>query len=154
MPACLSARTASSAHIAKSICLTLAVDMFADPGDRPFAVFEAGVLKIGTDICYDAGFPESCRVLALEGADLLVLPTNWPAHAECAAEHMMANAGMENVVEHARGKPRGRGTGLQVHRPQFDHEPQLRPARLRESVMEEIIIADIDPAIARNKAAK
>ncbi len=35
---------------------------------------------------------------ALLGADLIILPTNWPTHAECAAEHQMATRAMENVV--------------------------------------------------------
>ncbi len=35
----------------------LGIDMFADPGDRPFAVHDAGGIKVGMHICYDAGFP-------------------------------------------------------------------------------------------------
>ena len=42
--------------------------------------------------------PRSVASLTLLGADLLVLPTNWPTHAECAAEHMIASRAMENVV--------------------------------------------------------
>ena len=67
----------------------LGIDMFVDPGDRPFAVHDAGGVKVGMHICYDGGFPETARVLTLLGADLLVLPTNWPTHSECAAEHMI-----------------------------------------------------------------
>src|SRR5271165_7594465 len=63
----------------------LGIDMFADPGDRPFAVHDAGGIRVGMHICYDGAFPESARVLSLLGADLLVLPTNWPTHSECAA---------------------------------------------------------------------
>ena len=55
-------------------------------------------LRVGMHICYDGSFPETGRVLALEGADLLVLPTNWPAHSECAAEHMIPCRAMENTV--------------------------------------------------------
>ena len=76
----------------------LGIDMFADPGDRPFAVHDAGGLKIGMHICYDGAFPETARVLTLLGADLLVLPTNWPTHSECAAEHMIPTRAMENTV--------------------------------------------------------
>lgn len=80
----------------------IGVDRFADLGDRPFAVQEITIddqsLRVGMHICYDGGFPESGRVLTLLGADLLVLPTNWPTHAECAAEHMIATRAMENVV--------------------------------------------------------
>ncbi len=76
----------------------LGIDMFVDPGDRPFAVHDAGGLKVGMHICYDGAFPETARVLALLGADLLVLPTNWPTHSECAAEHMIPTRAMENTV--------------------------------------------------------
>ncbi|MHB1558537.1 MAG: carbon-nitrogen hydrolase family protein, partial [Isosphaeraceae bacterium] len=76
----------------------LGIDMFVDPGDRPFAVHDAGGLRVGMHICYDGSFPESGRVLALLGADLLVLPTNWPTHSECAAEHMIPTRAMENTV--------------------------------------------------------
>ena len=34
----------------------LGIDMFVDPGDRPFAVHDAGGLKVGMHICYDGGF--------------------------------------------------------------------------------------------------
>lgn len=76
----------------------LGIDMFVDPGDRDFAVLDAGGIRVGMHICYDGGFPESARVLALLGADLLVLPTNWPTHSECAAEHMIPTRAMENTV--------------------------------------------------------
>jgi predicted amidohydrolase len=62
----------------------LGVDRFAAPGDRPFAVHDLGGLKVGMNICYDGSFPESSRVLALLGADLIVLPTNWPTGASAA----------------------------------------------------------------------
>ena len=41
----------------------LGIDMFADPGDRPFAVFDVNGLKVGMHICYDGAFPETARVL-------------------------------------------------------------------------------------------
>ncbi|MEU6647186.1 carbon-nitrogen hydrolase family protein [Saccharomonospora sp. NPDC046836] len=40
-------------------------------------VFPTPLGRIGLLICYDACFPESARALALDGADLLVLPTAW-----------------------------------------------------------------------------
>ena len=76
----------------------LGIDMFVDPGDRPFAVHDAGGIRVGMHICYDGSFPETARVLSLLGADLLVLPTNWPTHSECAAEHMIPTRAMENTV--------------------------------------------------------
>lgn len=45
-------------------------------GDR-FPVFEVAGTKVGIMICYDAGFPEVARILALRGAELIVVPAAW-----------------------------------------------------------------------------
>lgn len=46
------------------------------PGEG-FKVFETPVGRVGLLICYDLVFPESTRSLALDRADLLVMPTAW-----------------------------------------------------------------------------
>jgi predicted amidohydrolase len=57
--------------------LCLGVDRFAQRGDE-FLVWDLPIGRIGLNICYDATFPESSRTLKLLGAQLIVLPTNWP----------------------------------------------------------------------------
>ncbi len=49
-----------------------------DPGDTGFFVIDniERAIRIGPMICYDWRFPESARVLALLGADLIVCPSN------------------------------------------------------------------------------
>ena len=76
----------------------LGVDRFTTPGDRPLEVFDAGGIRIGMLICYDGGFPEATRVLALKGADLVVLPTNWPPGAEYMSEFSSNSRAMENGI--------------------------------------------------------
>lgn len=76
----------------------LGVDRFTTPGDLPFEVFEASGVRIGMLICYDGGFPEAARVLALQGADLILLPTNWPPGAEYMSEFSVNSRAMENGV--------------------------------------------------------
>lgn len=49
---------------------------FFDPGDSGFQVFDIGLAKIGVMICFDWWFPESARVLAIEGADIICHPAN------------------------------------------------------------------------------
>ncbi len=49
-------------------------DAFA-PGDEAPAVVELDGLKLGILICYDVEFPESVRHLALQGAELVAVPT-------------------------------------------------------------------------------
>src|SRR3954467_2966422 len=76
----------------------LGMDRFITPGDRPFAVHDAGGVNIGMHICYDGGFPEPARVMMLLGADLLVLPTNWPPGSQCMAGSAVNTRAMENNV--------------------------------------------------------
>ncbi len=48
------------------------------PGDAAAPVVETRHGRIGLGVCYDIEFPELARGLALDGADLIALPTNWP----------------------------------------------------------------------------
>ena len=49
------------------------------PGKQPPPVVETDRGRIGILVCYDLEFPEWPRIAALAGADLLCVPTNWPA---------------------------------------------------------------------------
>ena len=66
------------------------------PGDEPAPVVPTRHGHIGVGVCYDIEFPELTRGLALAGADLIALPTNWPrADAPPAGEpapHLLARA--------------------------------------------------------------
>ena len=79
----------------------LGIDRFTSPGDRPFAVHQMGDARIGMNICYDSAFPEAARCMALDGADLIVLPTNFPPGAECMTEHVVNTRALENNVYYA-----------------------------------------------------
>jgi len=67
-----------------------------EPGDRLPPVVDTVHGRIGVLICYDLEFPEMPRLLALAGAELIVVPTNWPAgehpEAERVAEVIAAQA--------------------------------------------------------------
>ena len=79
----------------------LGVDRFLTPGDRPFAVFALPFGKVGINICYDASFPEAARVLKLLGAELVILPTNWPPGAWRTPEFVINTRAQENHVNFA-----------------------------------------------------
>jgi predicted amidohydrolase len=79
----------------------LGVDRFTTPGDEPFAVHDLGGVRVGMNICYDGGFPESARCLMLLGADLVVLPTNWPTGAISTAKTLIPARALENHVYYA-----------------------------------------------------
>lgn len=42
-----------------------------------FEVFDIGLCKLGISICYDNWFPETSRVLAIKGAEVLLSPWMW-----------------------------------------------------------------------------
>ncbi|AMM22928.1 hypothetical protein AX769_22630 (plasmid) [Frondihabitans sp. PAMC 28766] len=48
------------------------------PGASTAPVVDTPVGRLGILICYDLEFPEMTRSLALRGAELIVVPTNWP----------------------------------------------------------------------------
>ena len=49
-----------------------------DAGDDAPPVVDTVHGRIGVLVCYDMEFPEMPRMLALAGADLIAVPTNWP----------------------------------------------------------------------------
>jgi N-carbamoylputrescine amidase len=51
--------------------------LFFEPGDLGFQVFNLPFGRVGVMICYDGWFPESARVLKLQGADIICDPTCW-----------------------------------------------------------------------------
>jgi 5-aminopentanamidase len=70
---------------------------FFTAGDR-LAAFDTSVGRIGVLICYDLEFPETARILALEGATVLLAPTaNMDPYAAYQAVYTRARA-MENGV--------------------------------------------------------
>jgi predicted amidohydrolase len=46
------------------------------PGDLPFPVHDLGGVRIGMMVCFDWIFPESARVLAIKGAQIICHPSN------------------------------------------------------------------------------
>jgi len=76
----------------------LGIDQFTTPGDRTFEVLTAGKTRIGMNICYDGSFPEPSRIMALDGADLIALPTNWPPGADTFAKYAPNTRAMENNI--------------------------------------------------------
>jgi predicted amidohydrolase len=52
--------------------------LYFRPGVEPPRVFDTTAGQIGVLICYDLEFPELTRTVALAGAELLAVPSNWP----------------------------------------------------------------------------
>ena len=75
----------------------LGIDRFVSQGDL-LPLFETPLGRIGILICYDIRFPEAARTLTLKGADIILVPTNWPAGAESSPEFLTRARAWENRV--------------------------------------------------------
>jgi N-carbamoylputrescine amidase len=66
--------------------------LYFTPGDLGFPVFDTEFGRIGCHICYDCWFPESFRLAALQGAEIVCVPTNWvPIPGQDPNREAMAN---------------------------------------------------------------
>jgi len=143
-------------------------------GGREIPVFDVGKCKVGTIICYDNLFPEPARILALRGADVLLMPhaarvKMWDdtpqsmvaarqatydlfvsGYAMRARENacfalVADQAGRAGYVEnHPRDSP------AQPHHAgaalAFDPDGQLIAESQRELIQDEMIVCDFDAA--------
>ncbi len=126
-------------------------DRFTDPGDRPMAVRDLGGLKIGLHICFDGGFPETTRILALLGADVAILPTNWADKALKSATLTPPVRALENHIYFAAVNRIGIEAGFHYigHSSITDFAGESLGRAFHDR--EEILYADLDPAAARDK---
>ncbi len=129
----------------------LGVDRFVDSGDLGFAVHETRLGRIGLNICYDGSFPESARTMALKGADVILLPTNWPKGAEQFAEFLVNARGLENHVFSVAVNRVGIERGFRFIGRSRIADPSGRTLALASADEEEVIFAEIDPSAARDK---
>lgn len=127
----------------------LGYDRFAMPG-LELNLFETKWGKVGILICFDQRPPEAARTLALKGADLIVLPTNWPMGAEVSAEHMSIARAAENKVFMATCNRVGVENGTTfIGKSKIIHCSGKVLAAAGEG--EEVLIADIDVEESRQK---
>ena len=72
-------------------------EKFFAPGES-FNVFDLDGLRCGATICYDLRFPEFYRYLALQGAQLIVCPAEWPARRGDGFDLLSRARAFENHV--------------------------------------------------------
>ena len=125
------------------------------PGDECRA-FDTAVGRIGVLICWDQWFPEAARLLALDGAELLLYPTaiGW-LDGESAAENaaqldawltvQRAHA-IANGVFVAAANRTGREDALSFWGASFVCDPQGRELARAAHDEEEVLIADCELA--------
>jgi predicted amidohydrolase len=143
-------------------------------GGRDIVVFDIGRCKVGTVICYDNQFPEVARVLALRGAEVLLMPhaarfKPWhdTAEDEAAARRyshaFLALYGLrarENACFAVLTDQAGRAGTLGSYPKDHENQPHHAGAALiwgpdgellasaqQERIQEEMILADLDPML-------
>ena len=78
-------------------------NVFFAKGNLGFPVFDTALGKVGVAICYDGWFPETFRRLALGGAEIVCIPTNWvPMPDQPEGEAAMANT-LHRAAAHTNG---------------------------------------------------
>lgn len=127
------------------------VDKFAARGNTGFVVHDTPLGRIGMLICYDLRFPEAARALALRGADIIALPTNWPIGAETAPEFMVRARAFENRVFVAACNRVGEERGAGYIGRSCIADPAGKHLADASATGEEIIYAEVDVAQARRK---
>ncbi|BDA84864.1 hydratase [Aureimonas sp. SA4125] len=132
--------------------------LFFTPGDLGFPVFDTAIGRIGCHICYDCWFPESFRLAALQGAEIVCVPTNWvpipgqdPKREAMANILVMAAAHSNSVFVAAAdrvGTERGQPFIGQSLIASYTGWPVAGPASPTD---EEILLATVNLADARRK---
>jgi predicted amidohydrolase len=123
-----------------------------DPGDGPPLVVEASGARLGLMVCFDWIFPEAARTLALAGADVLchsanlVLPYCQNAMVTRCIENRVFAVTANRTGTETRAGASLTFTGLsQIVSPRGAVLAQASADR------EEVIVAEVDPAAARDK---
>jgi N-carbamoylputrescine amidase len=149
-------------------------------GGRDILVYDIGFCKVGTIICYDNQFPEIARVMALRGADVLLMPhaarfkpwADTPESESAARRHshdfvaLYALRARENSCFAVLTDQAGRAGTLDTYPADHENQPhhagvaliwgpggEVLASTQKERVEEEMIVADLDPmAIARERS--
>jgi N-carbamoylputrescine amidase len=135
-----------------------AENLFFEPGNLGMPVFRVGAGRIACAICYDIWFPETFRLAALQGADLLCVATNWvpmpeqPGNLPVMANILAMGGAHSNSMFVAAadrvGTERGQpflGNSIIVSHTGW---PLAGPASFER---EEMIVADLNLSDARRK---
>jgi len=123
-------------------------DIFT-PGNAGLPVFDIGVCRLGTLVCFDWIFPEVWRILALKGADIICHPSALvlPGLAQKAVPiHGLVNRVYTITANRIGTEGDLSFTGLStIADPKGDVLTQASPSE------EEVQIVDIDIELARDK---
>lgn len=141
-------------------------------GGRQLDVHDLGFCKVGTIICYDNQFPEVARILALKGADILLMPhaarirmwDDTPESAAAARQHSLdfftscyAMRARENACFAVLANMAGRAGQLDTYPANSPAQPhhcggglvfapdgEVLASTQRDEIRDEMIICELD----------
>jgi predicted amidohydrolase len=122
---------------------------FFQPGQAGLPVFDIGKCKLGIQICFDWIFPEAWRILALKGADVICHPSNLvlPGLAQRAVPvHALINRVYTITANRVGTEGELTFTGCSTIA-----DPHGEVLAQASATGEELLTADLDPELARNK---
>ncbi len=128
--------------------------MVFEQGDTGFPVFTDRRLDvtIGIMLCYDWRFPEAARCLALDGADIIVCPSNLVTDAWMK---VMPARAIENkvfvAVANRAGSETKEGETLEFRGRSALYDPRGEPLLQADATGDRVLVAEIDPSISRDK---
>jgi N-carbamoylputrescine amidase len=126
------------------------------PGDLGAPVFETSAGRIGIAICYDRHFPEYMRELGLNGAEIVVIPQaglvdEWP---EGFFEAEVRTPAFQNGYFVALCNRVGVEDQLHFAGESFICGPDGAVIARAPSGVDQVLVADVDPASTRRSHAK
>lgn len=139
-------------HVYRKLHLFNEEKHWFDPGDIPLQVHAVRGAKVGIMVCFDWIFPETMRILSLQGADIICHPSNLVL-SYC--QQTMLSRCIENMVFAVTTNRFGADK-----RPQgtlkFTGKSQIvapKGVLLHRALAqrEELFVANIDPQLARDK---
>ena len=123
-----------------------------DKGDIPLQTNDVREAKIGMMICFDWIFPETARILTIQGADIICHPSNLVLDY---CQQSMLSRCIENMVFAVTANRFG--SDIRSHGTlKFTGKSQIvapKGALIHRALSqrEDLFITEIDPALARNK---
>ena len=116
------------------------------PGDQGAPVYSTAFGKIGVAICYDRHYPEYMRALALDGAEVVMIPQagavdEWP---EGLFEAEMRVSSFQNGFFTALCNRVGKEPRMEFSGESFICDPQGKVMARAGKGTEEILLADLD----------
>jgi 5-aminopentanamidase len=129
----------------------LGIDRFLNHGNLPISVHQTEIGNIGLGVCYDCNFPEHSRGLAILGADMIILPTNWPEGTEVVPEFIIPARAIENQVFYVAVNRAGEENGFKfIGQSKIMHCYGI-PLAACKPFEADIMYAEIEPELSRMK---